>query len=402
MKVVVTGVGVVSALGIGVEKNLAAMRNGETGISSSPTLLRTTHKLPVGELLMTNEQLHDELGIPQKEHLSRTALLGILAVKEAMSCVEIDSSKRIGLVSSTSVGGMDLTEHFFEDFMQDSTKGRLRDVKMHDCAASTDAIAKYCGINGYTTTISTACSSAANAVMTGVKLLKHNIVDYVLVGGTDALSAFTLNGFKSLMILDENKCRPFDATRAGLNLGEGAGYLLLQREEDASEYYARVGGFANRNDAHHQTASSAEGNGAYLAMSDALKMANLEPNQISYINAHGTGTGNNDASESAAFMRLFGDKVPPFSSTKAFTGHTLAAAGGIEAVFSVLAIKYGCIFPNLNFNTPITNAVTELVEVPAVHTLIPVCTFKEGVEVENVLTNSFGFGGNCSSLIFTR
>lgn len=391
MKVVVTGVGVVSALGIGVDKNLAAMRKGESGISSSPALLRTTHKLPVGELLMTNEQLHDALGIPQKDHLSRTALLGILAVKEAMSCVEIDFSKRIGLVSSTSVGGMDLTEHFFEDFMQDSTKGRLRDVRMHDCAASTDAIAKYCGINGYTTTISTACSSAANAVMTGVKLLKHNIVDYVLVGGTDALSAFTLNGFKSLMILDENKCRPFDATRAGLNLGEGAGYLLLQREKDATEYYAKVAGFSNRNDAHHQTASSAEGNGAYLAMSDALKMANLEPNQISYINAHGTGTGNNDASESAAFVRLFGDKFPAFSSTKAFTGHTLAAAGGIEAVFSVLAIKYGCIFPNLNFSTPIPE-----------YGLTPVCTYQENVKVENVLTNSFGFGGNCSSLIFTR
>ena len=391
MAVVVTGVGIVSALGIGVDKNLAAMREGKTGISAEPKLLRTTNKLPVGELHLTNEELHDALGISQKEHLSRTALLGILAVREAMSCVEIDSSKRIGLVSSTSVGGMDLTEHFFEEFMQDSSKGRLRDVKMHDCAASTEAIAKHCGINGYTTTISTACSSAANAVITGVKLLKHNIVDYVLVGGTDALSAFTLNGFKSLMILDENKCRPFDATRAGLNLGEGAGYLLLQREEDASEYYCRVGGFANRNDAHHQTASSAEGNGAYLAMSDALKMAGLNPEDISYINAHGTGTGNNDASESAAFKRIFGENVPAFSSTKAFTGHTLAAAGGIEAVYSVLSIKMGCIFPNLNFNTPIPE-----------YGLVPVSTYMENVEVNNVLTNSFGFGGNCSSLIFTR
>jgi 3-oxoacyl-[acyl-carrier-protein] synthase-1 len=114
------------------------------------------------------------------------------------------------------------------------------------------------------------------------------------------------------MILDENKCRPFDATRAGLNLGEGAGYLLLQREEDATEIYARVGGYANRNDAHHQTASSAEGNGAFLAMSDALKMANISPDEVSYINAHGTGTGNNDASESAAFVRLFGENVPAF------------------------------------------------------------------------------------------
>ncbi len=391
MGIVVTGVGIVSALGIGVDKNLAAICKGESGISASPQLLRTANNLPVGELRLSNGELHDILGISQGEHLSRTALLGILAVKEAMACANIDFSKRVGLVSSTSVGGMDLTEHFFEKFMEDDSAGRLRDVRMHDCAASTEAIARHCSINGYRTTISTACSSAANAVITGAKLLKHNIVDYVVVGGTDALSAFTLNGFKSLMILDENPCRPFDATRTGLNLGEGAGYLLLQREEDADSYYCRLAGFSNRNDAHHQTASSAEGNGAYLAMSEALKMANLAPENVAYINAHGTGTGNNDASESAAFVRLFGNNVPPFSSTKAFTGHTLAAAGGVEAVLSVLAIKLGCRYPNLNFTTPIPE-----------FGLTPICKYEENVQVDSVLTNSFGFGGNCSSLLFTR
>lgn len=391
MGIVVTGVGIVSALGIGVEKNLASIRRGESGISAVPSILKTTNKLPVGELPMTNEELHDLLGISVKEYLSRTALLGILAVKEAMSCVEIDFTKRVGLVSSTSVGGMDLSEHFFEDFIVDDTKGRLRDVRMHDCAASTDAIAQHCGINSYTTTISTACSSAANAVIAGAKLLKHNIVDYVVVGGSDALSAFTLNGFKSLMILDERHCRPFDATRAGLNLGEGAGYLLMQREEDTASYYCRLGGYSNRNDAHHQTASSEEGNGAYLAMSEALQMAEILPENVSYINAHGTGTGNNDASESAAFLRIFGNKMPPFSSTKAFTGHTLAAAGGIEAVLSVLAIKQSCRYPNLNFTTAIPE-----------YGLQPVLNYEENISVDSVLTNSFGFGGNCSSLLFTK
>ena len=391
MGIVVTGVGIVSALGVGVDKTLAAICRGESGISASPTLLHTTNRLPVGELRMSNDELHALLGISPREHLSRTALLGILAAKEAMSCAKIDFSKRVGLVSSTSVGGMDLTEHFFEKFIEDDSAGRLRDVRMHDCAASTEAIARYCNINGYRTTISTACSSAANAVITGAKLLKHNIVDYVVVGGTDALSAFTLNGFKSLMILDENPCRPFDATRAGLNLGEGAGYLLLQREEDVDAYYCRLSGYSNRNDAHHQTASSADGNGAYLAMSEALQMANLAPKDVAYINAHGTGTGNNDASESAAFVRLFGENVPPFSSTKGFTGHTLAAAGGVEAVLSVLAIKLGCRYPNLNFTTPIPE-----------YGLTPLCKYEENVSVDSVLTNSFGFGGNCSSLLFTR
>lgn len=391
MGIVVTGVGIVSALGIGVDGNLAAICKGESGISASPKLLKTANRLPVGELRFSNEELHDLLEIPHSEHLSRTALLGILAVREAMKCVDIDFSKRVGLVSSTSVGGMDLTEHFFVKFMEDDTAGRLRDVRMHDCAASTEAIARHCRINGYRTTISTACSSAANAVIAGAKLLKHNIVDYVVVGGADALSAFTLNGFKSLMILDESPCRPFDATRAGLNLGEGAGYLLLQREEDVKAYYCRLAGYANRNDAYHQTASSAEGNGAYLAMSEALQMANVAPCDVAYVNAHGTGTGNNDASESAAFVRLFGGKMPPFSSTKAFTGHTLAAAGGIEAVLSVLAIKLGCRYPNLNFSMPIPE-----------YGLTPICKYEDGVSVDSVLTNSFGFGGNCSSLLFTR
>ena len=391
MEIVVTGVGVVSALGIGVDSNLAAIRQGVSGISSLPAILRTTNELPVGELRMTNEELHHRCGISPDEHLSRTALLGILAAREAMSCIDVDFSKRVGLVSSTSVGGMDLTEHFFESFMESDKGGRLRDVRMHDCAASTEVIARHCGINGYTTTISTACSSAANAVIAGAKLLKHNIVDYVVVGGCDALSAFTLNGFKSLMILDENPCRPFDASRAGLNLGEGAGYLLLQRMCDVDSYYCRLGGYSNRNDAHHQTASSAEGNGAYLAMSEALQMANVSPSEVDYINAHGTGTGNNDASESAAFVRLFGENVPPFSSTKGFVGHTLAAAGGVEAVLSVMAIKCGCRYPNLNFSTPISE-----------YGLCPIVRYEEGVVVDNVLTNSFGFGGNCSSLLFSR
>ena len=391
MGIVVTGVGIVSALGIGVEQNLTAIREGLTGISPTPSILKTSHKIPVGELLLTNEELHNVANIPASEHLSRTALLGILAVREALANSTADKSKRVGLVSSTSVGGMDLTEHFFEEFIENESAGRLRDVRMHDCAASTEAIVKHCGINGYSTTISTACSSAANAVITGAKLLKHNIVDSVVVGGTDALSTFTLNGFKSLMILDDKPCRPFDMTRAGLNLGEGAGYIVLQREEDAESYYCHLVGYANRNDAHHQTASSQEGNGAYLAMCAALEMAGLPTNAIDYINAHGTGTGNNDASESKAFVRLFGKTVPPFSSTKAFTGHTLAAAGGIESVLSVLAISEGVIYPNLNFKEPIEE-----------YGLIPISAFADHQKIDAVLSNSFGFGGNCSSLLFTR
>ena len=391
MGIVVTGVGLVSALGIGVERNIVSIHDGISGISSNPKILKTAHTVPVGELHMTNEELHACAQVPVEAHYSRTALLGILAVREALSDARVDYSKRIGLVSSTSVGGMDLTEHFFETFIFNESAGRLRDVRMHDCTASTEAIVRHCGINSYHTTISTACSSGANAIIVGAKLLEHNIVDYVVAGGCDALSAFTLNGFKSLMILDEHICRPFDATHAGLNLGEGAGFLVLQRETESSSFYCRLGGYSNRNDAYHQTASSTDGKGAYLAMSEAISRAGILPQGVSYINAHGTGTVNNDVSECAAFVRLFGEQVPSFSSTKAFTGHTLAAAGGIEAVLSVLAVKRGYLYPNLNFGTPIDPFA-----------LVPHLEFMEGETVKCVMSNSFGFGGNCTSLIFMR
>ncbi len=391
MNIVVTGIGLVTAMGIGVEQNIVSIREGRSGISATPSLLKTSNLLPVGELRVTNEELHDIAGVTRKEHLSRTALLGIIAVREALALANVDMSQRVGLVSSTSVGGMDLTEHFFEEFMEDDAYGRLRDVRMHDCFASTEAIARHCGIKGYTTTISTACSSAANAIIAGAKLLRHNIVDTVVVGGTDALSAFTLNGFKSLMILDEKPCRPFDSSRAGLNLGEGAGYLVMTSDGNDKKALCRMAGYANRNDAHHQTASSSEGDGAYLAMQEALSVAGVTPGEVSYVNAHGTGTGNNDASESAAFKRLFGEKMPRFSSTKGFTGHTLAAAGGIEAALSALAVRDGYIYPNLNFVNPIEE-----------YGLRPATLFEENVDVNCVLTNSFGFGGNCSSLVFIR
>ncbi|MBQ6689865.1 MAG: beta-ketoacyl-[Bacteroidales bacterium] len=392
MRTAVTGLGIVSASGIGVYENLEALRNGRSGISDFPRILETSNMLPVGEILLINEELAAVAGIGAGKNLSRTALLGIIAVKEALKDAALPDGLRVGLVSSTSVGGMDLTEHFFAEFMNDSSSGRLRDVVMHDCCASTEAIAAYCGIKGYRTTVSTACSSAANAIMIGDRLIRHGILDCVVAGGADALSAFTLNGFKSLRILDDKRCRPFDQTRAGLNLGEGAGYIVLQREALLDKVpYCFLKGYANRNDAHHQTASSEEGNGAFLAMSDALSKAGISPDQVDYVNVHGTGTGNNDLSEGKALKRLFGDKIPYFSSTKGYTGHALAAAGGIEAVYSALAIKYGQVWPNIHFSEP----VSEL-------QLVPQTSLLEGADVACVVSNSFGFGGNCSSIVFAK
>ncbi len=165
---------------------------------------------------------------------------------------------------------------------------------------------------------------------------------------------------------------------------------MQSKKTATNKIYGVVSGYANANDAFHQTASSAHGEGAYLAMKKALDMSGLTNDQIDYINVHGTGTPNNDASEGAAMKRIFGNHIPPFSSTKGFTGHTLGAAGGVESVFSILSLYYGYIWPNLNFSEPIS----DLGIVPET-----ICTKRD--KIGAVITNSFGFGGNCTSLIFT-
>jgi 3-oxoacyl-[acyl-carrier-protein] synthase-1 len=349
------------------------------------------HKPLVGEVKRDNRELKSLLGIAPEVTLTRTTLLGMIATADALADSGENTTLRTGFVNATSTGGMDLTEEFFKEFADNDAKGRLRDVVGHECADSTRHIADRLGINGFTATISTACSSAANAIIFGAGLIRQGLADRVVAGGTDALCRFTLNGFRSLGILDTELCRPFDQSRAGLNLGEGAGYVVLQRDDTlTSEPWGYLSSWANANDAFHQTASSSVGEGAYRAMKQAIDMAGLAPSDISYINAHGTGTANNDASEAAALSRIFGEKIPPFSSTKPFTGHTLAAAGGIEAVISLLAIKFGVVFPNLNFTYPME-----------ANSPIPQTILREGVVIKHVLSNSFGFGGNNSSLIFS-
>ncbi len=387
MRIAVSGLGVVAATGVGVAQTRENLLHGRSGVGVL-TLFESKHHLPVGEVKLSNEELKVRLGIEPHRLVSRTTLLGMTAVREALDDARLQSGLRVGLVSATSVGGMDLTEQFFPHFMAEPHSGRIAMTAQHDPMQSTEMIARHCGIDGYRTTISTACSSTANALIHAARLIRHGVCDVVVAGGCDALSKFTLNGFSSLGILSAESCRPFDRNRTGLNLGEGAGYVVLQREDTCSRTpYCFLTGYANANDAHHQTATSDEGEGAFRAMSEALQMAGLK--RVDYINVHGTGTPNNDSSEGAALRRVFGDEIPPFSSIKPFTGHTLAAAGSIEAVFAVLAIRDGVICPNLNFEESECG-------------LKPVTELQEHAKVDSVLSISFGFGGNDTSLIFER
>jgi len=394
--VFVAGAGVISGIGNNVPECLSALENSTTGIDRI-SYLRTNHQglLPASEVKLGNAELALLSGFPPST--SRNVMLSMIAAKEAWDNSGINSMPglRTGFVSATTIGGMDKTENFFVDFVADHNKGRLRDLAYHECGNVSQAVAEKLGIKHHVSTISTACSSSANAIMYGARLIKHNILDAVIAGGTDALTRFTLNGFNTLLILDEQYCQPFDENRRGLNLGEGAGYIVLVSERVASVLKKDPGcslsGYCNFNDAYHQTASSPEGDGPYGAMIGALKMSGLQPEDIDYINLHGTGTSNNDSSEGAAIKRLFEPHYPKMSSTKTFTGHTLGASAGIEAVFSTLAIKAGIVYPNLRLQTP-------MAELP----FVPEINFSRNQNIKNVLSNSFGFGGNCSSLIFSK
>lgn len=394
--VYIAGLGVISAIGNNVAECLSSLTSGEAGIGPI-TQLKTIHQqeIPVAEVKLSNAQLAQKAGL--NADVTRTALLSSIAAREALddSGVKNIAGLRIGFVSANTVGGMDKTENFYQDFVTNPLNGDLELVRNHGCGNVTELVADQLGINYYVTTISTACSSSANSIFYGARLIKHGLLDAVVAGGTDAFTRFTLNGFNTLMILDRQFCKPFDEERKGLNLGEGAGYVVLisdrVKQQLSKTPYGVLSGYNNSNDAYHQTASSPAGDGPYLAMQGALKRAGLQPSDIDYINLHGTGTPNNDASEGTAIMRVFEGNYPPVSSTKAYTGHTLGASGAIEAVFSVLALNHGLIYPNLRFQTPMK-------ELP----FTPQAQLLTHQPVNHVLSNSFGFGGNCSSLIFSR
>jgi 3-oxoacyl-[acyl-carrier-protein] synthase-1 len=393
--VYVAGLGVISAIGNNVAGHLRSFELEEAGMGDI-SYLDTIHrnKLPVAEVKLDNATMAAMTGLPSD--MSRTALLSLIAAREALNDAALPNlhSFRTGFVSANTVGGMDRSEHFFVDFIEDNSKGRLRNIYDHECGCITEIVADQLGIKDFITTISTACSSSANAIFYAARLVKNDVLDVVIAGGTDALTKFTLNGFNTLMILDDEFCKPFDEHRKGLNLGEGAGYLVLVSDKVAKTLNNRpcckLSGYNNSNDAYHQTASSPDGTGSYMAMKGALEKSGLKPSDIDYINLHGTGTPNNDSAEGTAIKRLFDPDYPPMSSTKSFTGHTLGASGGIEAVFSVLAIKHGIIYPNLRFET-------RMDELP----VGPENKFLKGKNINNVMSNSFGFGGNCTSLIFS-
>lgn len=392
-RVLVTGLGIVSALGLGKEENYSSLLNEQSGVKKAQ-FLETRYKedLLFGEVPFSNVDLEDKLQVPQNVY-SRTELLARLAVNEAIEDANLSksdvSSFRTGFISASTVGGMSFTDELHCDINDiGETTGLVASYNLGEHCTN---IINELGIKGFSTNFNTACSSSANAIMMGVKLIKSGRADRVIVGGADALAKFTVNGFNSLQILSDEWCKPFDEERKGLNLGEGAAYLILENEEFTvgKHIYAEVKGYGNANDAFHPSSISDEAVGVVNSMNMALDTSKLISDEIDYINAHGTGTVNNDNAEQKGIADIFGAKVP-FSSTKPYTGHTLGAAGSIEAVVSICALENQKVIPSLNCLSPIKN-----------HGLTPIDKL-DTCSIKNVLSNSFGFGGNCSTLVFGK
>lgn len=390
-KVFVTGMGVISAIGNNTAENLEHLRSGKTGIGPAKYVKSNYGKThPFAEVKLSTEELKTQLTLKTTHGLTRTDYIAFTALKEAIEhsglSSEQISSEKTAFISASTIGGMCNTDELYEDANLISSGSEF--VSSYPGSTHTLKIAKEYELSGIVDAINTACSSSANAIMLGAKLIKSGRATRAIVGGTDSIGKFSINGFNALQIMSDIPCAPFDADRKGLNLGEGAAYLILESEDvvEGKQTYAEILGYGNSNDAFHPSSLSEDAVGVVECISRALKSAQITPSEIDYINAHGTATGNNDMTELTGINKVFND-FPPFNSTKSYTGHTLGAAGAIEAVYSILSINNNELFPSLNCKTPI-EPFNEF----------PIKEHKSA-EIKTVLSNSFGFGGNCSSLI---
>lgn len=392
-RIYITGIGIISPLGYNLKENLNGLRQGRRALTRLEQFeTRYAESLYFGEIKISNQQLKDKLSV-QDPGITRTTLLALHALHEALEDSNLDpeavKSPQTALIGANTVGGMCLTNELYRNAINADSDSEY--LNSYDAGATNLFFQKRFGIRGIVNTINTACSSSANALMYGARLIKNGFANRAIVGGTDSLAKFTINGFNALYILSSELCRPFDKDRKGLNLGEGAAFLVLESERVVKNknVYAELTGWGNTNDAYHPSSLSPMGDGPFEAMQGALDTAKLEASSIDYINTHGTGTENNDEVEGIAMKRIF-NEVPPFTSSKSNIGHTLGAAGAIEAVYSIMSIRHQELYPSLGFSKPIPETG-----------LAPTLSYQKK-PVNHVMSNSFGFGGNCSSLIFSK
>jgi 3-oxoacyl-[acyl-carrier-protein] synthase I len=369
-----------SALGRGVTAMLEALRNATGGLKPND-FDRAELRAWIGRVAGLEEE---RITGPLAEfdcRNNRLAQLGLAqdgftgAVSKAKSKY---GAKRVAVLLGTSTSGILQTELAYRS-------GNFEDIRYRHAQnlfSVTDFVRRSLGIEGPAMTISTACSSSAKVFASAWRYIEAGVADAAVVGGVDSLCLTTLYGFTSLQLVSDEPCRPFDAARKGMSIGEAAGFALLEREGAI-----RLVGYGESSDAHHMSTPHPEGEGALAAMRQALERAGLEPAAIDYVNAHGTATPANDRAEDRALSRLFGNKVA-VSSTKGWTGHTLGAAGIVEAIVCFLALEHGLIPGTLNSSAVEPGLESQIV------------LRNRSARVRRALTNSFGFGGSNCSLVF--
>ena len=318
---------------------------------------------------------------------NRLALLGLAQDgfrEEVLKASDRYGPERVAVLLGTSTSGILHTELAYRRRdAEGNLPGDVRYRHAQNLYSMTDLVRRTLALEGPAMTISTACSSSAKVFASAARYIEAGIVDAALVGGVDSLCLTTMHGFTSLQLVSDEPCRPFDASRRGMSIGEAAGFALVQRGEGRLSLL----GYGESSDAYHMSTPQPDGEGALGAMRQALSRAGLEPGEIDYVNAHGTATPANDRAEDRALVRLFGQRVP-VSSTKGFTGHTLGAAGIVEAIVCFLALEHGFVPATLN-----SSAIE-----PGLQSMIVL--ENRAAKVRRALSNSFGFGGSNCSLVF--
>jgi 3-oxoacyl-[acyl-carrier-protein] synthase-1 len=328
----------------------------------------------------------------RNNRLAGFALVQDQFTEKVTAAVARYGADRVAVVIGTSTSGIFETENAF--YHRTGEQGNLPKPFIknfdytHNFFAPADFVSRQLGLTGPVLALSTACSSSAKAFVTAARYLELDLCDAAVVGGVDSICETTIRGFSSLELISKEPCRPFDTDRRGLSIGEAAAFALLERG-DGSPVGARFIGYGESSDAHHMSTPHPEGEGARIAMAEALRIAGQPSDVVDYINMHGTATPVNDVTEARAVVNLFGQRVP-VSSTKGWTGHTLGAAGALEAVISLITLQSG-VMPGCLTTRTVDPAISANVLLE--NKIGPVTT---------VMTNSFGFGGNNCSLLFTR
>ena len=364
----IAGRGVISPIGCNVTETIESLSKGTCGLVPLTLFQTLQEQQPIVGQVRFSETAPDT---PRTHQLARRA------AEQALG----DGPTPDAIVLGSTTGGILTTEALLESGVRDPEAYRY-----HGLATVTDDLARFCGCVGPAIAVSTACSSGAVAIKLAMQMLRTGRARRVLAGGVDALCRLTYFGFKSLQLVDASGARPFDAQRRGMSVAEGAAFLLLTTDPPSTAA-PRLLGAGLSCDAYHATTPHPEGLGALAAMQAALADAGIDPQAIDYINLHGTGTIDNDSAEAKAVQTLFGMTPPLLSSTKGATGHTLAAAGAIEAVIGVESITHGVIPANVGLR-----------RVDPELSLAPV-TAPLHQPVRTILSNSFGFGGNNAALI---